>query len=252
MKTFRLNKMEQYITENGTVSMEDLCGEFGVSISTVRQDVGLLVEKGTVRKVYGGVSSARSNPLIPFEERKIRNLARKQAIGKQAALLLQDRDILFLDSGTTTMQLIPYISPDLGVTILTHSLSAMQAALPYPHIEIISLPGKLDRRTNAFLAADLRYLEQYNITIAMMAATGISGTGEVTNSILLEQEIKQKALEKSGRSYLLADSDKFDHASLITYARLGQFTGIVTDEDISEAAARLIGEATLDLHIATL
>jgi len=244
--------MEQYITENGTVSMEDLCGEFGVSMSTVRQDVGLLVEKGTVSKVYGGVSSVRPNQLIPFEERKIRNLARKQAIGKEAAHLLRDRDILFLDSGTTTMQLIPQIPPEKGVTILTHSLSAMQAALPYPHIEVISLPGKLDRRTNAFLAADLRYLEQYNVTLAMMAATGVSRTGEVTNSILLEQEIKRKAVEKSGRSYLLVDSDKFDHASLITYAHLDQFAGVVTDEGISEAAEKLILEANLDLHIARL
>ena len=232
--------------------MEDLCAEFGVSISTVRQDVGILVEKGTVNKVYGGVSIARSNPLIPFEERKVRNLARKQAIGKQAAMLLRDRDILFLDSGTTSVQLIPHIPQDIQVTILTHSLSAMQAALPYPHIEVISLPGKLDRRTNAFLAADLRYLEQYNITLAMMAATGISGTGEVTNSILLEQEIKRKAVEKSGRSYLLADSDKFDHASLITYAHLAQFAGVVTDEGISESAEQLIRETNLDLHIATL
>ena len=232
--------------------MEDLCAEFGVSISTVRQDVGALVEKGTVNKVYGGVSIARSNPLIPFEERKVRNLGRKQAIGKQAAMLLRDRDILFLDSGTTSVQLIPHIPQDIQVTILTHSLSAMQAALPHPHIEVISLPGKLDRRTNAFLAADLRYLEQYNITLAMMAATGISSTGEVTNSILLEQEIKRKAVEKSRRSYLLADSDKFDHASLITYAHLPQFAGVVTDEGISEASEKLIRETNLDLHIATL
>jgi len=250
MKTVRLDEMEQYILENSTVTMQDLCTRFEVSISTVRQDVGELVQKGAVKKIYGGVSSARANQLVPFDERKARNFKCKQAIGKQAVTLLRDRDIVFLDSGTTTMQLIPHIPPSIRVTVLTHSLSAMQAAVPYDHVELICLPGKLDRRTNAFLTADLRYLEQYNITIAMMAVTGISPSGDVTNSSLLEHEIKRMAVEKSDRAYLLADSEKFDRASLITYARLDQFTGLVTDNDLSSSAARLCSEMGIDLQIA--
>lgn len=252
MKTFRLNEMEQYIQENGTVTMQTLCDHFQVSLGTIRQDVGALVQKGTVTKVYGGVSSARPGGLVPFDERRGRNFRRKQAIGKKAAELLQDRDVLFLDSGTTTMQLIEHIPPEKRITVLTHNLSAMQAAIPYEHVELISLPGKLDRRTNSFLAADLRYFEQYNITIAMMATTGISPVGDVTNSILLEHEIKRMAVEKSERTYLMADSGKFERASLITYAKLDQFTGIVTDSDISPAAAKLVREAGIDLQLAKL
>jgi len=242
--------MELYIAENGTVTMQNLCDHFNVSISTVRQDVGRLVQKGAVKKVYGGVSSARTNRLVPFEERTARNFNRKRAIGKKAADLVKDRDIVFLDSGTTTMHLIEHIPLEKHVTILTHSISAINAASLCDHVELIVLPGKMDRQTNSFLTADLRYLEQYNITVAMMAATGISASGDVTNSSLIEQEIKRKAVEKSERSYLLVDSSKFERVSLVTYACLNRFTGIVTDEGISRAGEKLVREAEIELQIA--
>jgi len=249
LKTFRLDEMEQYILKNGTVSLQALTERFDVSISTVRQDVAALVRKGTVKKIYGGVSSVRPNRLVPFDARKARQHEKKQAIGKHAASLLQDHDILFLDSGTTTLEVIPHIPPDKRITVLTHNLSALVAAAAYDHIDVICLPGRMDRRTNAFLAADLRYLEQYNITVAMMAVTGISGGGDVTNSSLIECEIKRTAVVKSDRAYLLADSGKFERVSLTSYAKLNQFTGLVTDSDLSAEAKKLCREAEIDLHI---
>jgi len=241
--------MEQYILKHGTVSLPALCEHFDVSMSTVRQDVHALVVKGTVKKIYGGVSSVRPNRLIPFDTRKAKHHAKKQAIGKRAASLLQDHDILFLDSGTTTLEVIPHIPLDKRVTILTHNLGALTAAAAYEHIDVICLPGRMDRRTNAFLAADLRYLEQYNITVAMMAVTGISGSGDVTNSSLIECEIKRTAVEMSDRAYLLADASKFERVSLTSYAKLSQFAGVVTDSGLSDAAAKLCREIEIDLHV---
>ena len=55
MRVKRLEAVEAYIRQVGSVSMQQLCQEFDVSINTIRRDIDALVQKGQVKKVYGGV-----------------------------------------------------------------------------------------------------------------------------------------------------------------------------------------------------
>jgi Transcriptional regulators of sugar metabolism len=71
MKLKRIQKIEEYILDNKTVTLDQLANIFNVSKNTIRRDVSELVEKGTIKKVYGGVS-VNSNPLIPFDKRQIK------------------------------------------------------------------------------------------------------------------------------------------------------------------------------------
>ena len=57
MRSDRLNQMEALILSNGTVTLYDLAKHFDISLNTVRRDVAALIERGHIRKVYGGVSS---------------------------------------------------------------------------------------------------------------------------------------------------------------------------------------------------
>ena len=57
MRLDRLNDMEQYVLEQGTSSLEELCQHFNVSMNTVRRDLADLVQRGRLKKVYGGVSA---------------------------------------------------------------------------------------------------------------------------------------------------------------------------------------------------
>ena len=234
MKAFRLKQMEQYIIEKGTVSMEELCRKFQVSINTVRMDVATLVEKGTIEKIYGGVTSKEINRLIPFEERGRRNLSAKQQIGQTAASLVEDGDVIFVDSGTTTMHIFEHIDPAKRVTVITHSLTAINAAELQRNLEVICLPGRLERKTRSLVDAEtVKVLTRYYIKKSFMGAPGISRQGQVTNSSLVEQELKATAVRMAEQSYLLIDASKFDNPALVTYATLDQLTGVVTDASIS-------------------
>ena len=77
MKAARIDEIERYITANRSVSLEELCEKFGISKSTVRRDIDTLASAGKVRKVYGGVYAPDPGqthmPLLPFEERSVRN-----------------------------------------------------------------------------------------------------------------------------------------------------------------------------------
>jgi len=250
MKSFRLRRMEQYVLEKENVSMEELCKEFDISMNTARLDVAQLVNKGTIRKVYGGVCSNRQNSLVPFEERKTRNNESKRAICRAAAELVEDGDIIYIDSGTTAMYLVDFLENRKNITILTHNLNAIMRALPLPDLQIICLPGTLERKTNSFVSAETgRVLERYNIQKAFLAAAGVTASGDVTNSSPLEFEVKRAALENSSHVYLLIDSSKFGKSSLLTYANITDMEKIIADSEIDRALVELCAQNNVELTL---
>lgn len=231
MKSFRLRRMEQYILEKENASMEELCMEFDVSMNTVRMDVAALVKKGSIKKVYGGVCSNRQDGLVPFEERKLKNSAVKKSLCQAAAEMVDDGDIIYVDSGTTTMYLVDYLYQHKNITILTNNLNAIMRAVPFENIQVICLPGILERKTNSFVSAETgKILARYNIKKAFFAATGVSETGDVTNSSSLEYEIKREAMKNSEHKYLLMDSGKFGKSALLTFAHISDMECVITDE----------------------
>ena len=70
MRSQRINEIEQYVTRNKTVTLDDLCQTFGVSKNTIRRDVEELVDRGALKKIYGGVTAPTTRELLPFEERR--------------------------------------------------------------------------------------------------------------------------------------------------------------------------------------
>ncbi len=248
MKSFRLRRMEQYILEKENVSMEDLCTEFDVSMNTVRLDVAELVKKGSIKKVYGGVCSNRQNSLVPFEERKMKNSEKKKAVCRAAADLIEDGDIIYIDSGTTVMYMTDYMDSHKNVTVLTNNLNVIMRAVPNENLQVICLPGILERKTNSFVSAETgKILERYNIKKAFFAATGVTESGEVTNSSSLEYEIKREAMRNSQHKYLLMDSGKYGRSALLTYAHIGDMEKVITDEYLNSGLKELCEKNNVEL-----
>lgn len=231
MRSQRITKIEEYIHENKTVTMDRLCEVFGVSKNTIRRDISEIVTRGNIKKIYGGVSVQTNQGLVPFEERNVKNLLGKQQIASKAAELVEDGDIIFIDSGTTTRHMIDYISDKQNLTILTNNLEIIVHAVPFENIEVISLPGTLNRKTLSFtIQSASNVLQGYNISKAFMACTGISIENGVTNSSPLEYDIKNVVVQRSQEVYLLADSSKFGVVSLMTYCNLDQIDIVVSDK----------------------
>jgi DeoR family myo-inositol catabolism operon transcriptional repressor len=228
LKSDRIRQLEEFIRINDTVSLGEICKRFDISMNTVRRDVSELVEKGAVKKIYGGVSSV-SKTLIPFDERNVKHNREKKLIAKAAAALVEDRDIIFIDSGTTTHHMASFLK-DKNVTIVTHSLNVIVDALPFHNLNVIAMGGSLARKTNSFSGVHtLEALQDININKAFLAATGLSLTSGATNSSPLEYEIKKNVAEKSRFTCLLVDSSKFGVSSLMTYCRIPDFDAVVTD-----------------------
>ena len=166
----------------------------------------------------------------------------QELIGRTAAQLVRDGDVIFIDSGTTTLRMIDHLKDRRDVTIITHSLGAVIRALPYENLHVIVLPGSLRRKTNSMTGSDsVKAMKKYNIRTAFMAATGVSMHG-ATNSSAQEYDIKQAAVECSDRSILLVDRHKFGITGMMTYAPISSFEAVVTDEEPGEDYLNLLKE----------
>lgn len=232
MRLKRIDLLEEYIYKHKTVSLDKLCEEFKISKNTIRRDVDVLVNKGVIKKVYGGVTINNSiNELLPFEERTIKNNNAKVDIAKKAADFIEDGDSVFIDSGTTTLNIIDYLNEDINITLFTNSINVILKAIPYQNIDIVCLSGKFNRTTSSFTGLNSsEVLSSYNINKCFMACTGISLENGVTHTSPNEFKIKKVAISKSHKRFLLADSSKFDVVSLMTFCDVKDLDCVITNE----------------------
>lgn len=231
MKEDRIKRMGTVIAQRQSVTMEDLCKEFQVSMNTVRADVAYLVKTGAVEKIYGGVRAISHKQVPLFTSRTMLSPDQKHRIAVQAEKMVEDKDIIFIDAGTTTMHLIDCLDPAKHVTIVTGNLYVIQKAYDHENVELIVLPGTMNRRTNSVSdVSSLEYLSRYQFNKAFMGVSGVSEDGWLNVSTYIEYEIKRTALKKCQLAYLLVDSTKFKGTGLMSYGNLKDMTRIITDK----------------------
>jgi len=230
VKLKRIKKIEQYIYQNGSVSLDELCETFNVSKNTIRRDINQLEKNGNLKKVYGGVIANKTS-LIPFENRTIQNQQEKQSIAYTASTFIEENDLVFIDSGTTTRRMLDVIDNNKTFTVLTNSLDIINAVSGLNNIQLIVIGHKYKRGTQSFVGIDEDdSINRYNINKAFMSATGVSIKHGLTNADILETEIKKHVAKRASELYLLADFSKFGKSTLLTYAKLTDVKCIITNE----------------------
>ena len=248
LKENRRKYMGELIAQKRSMTMEELQNYFQVSMNTIRADVAYLVSTGAVQKVYGGVQAVDQKQAPLFTSRiKIRT-EQKQRIAARAQQLIEDGDIIFVDAGTTTMYLIDQLDMRKHVTIVTANLSVIQKAYDYENIELIVLPGTINRRTNSISdACALEFLGRYQFNKAFLGVTNVSEDGRLNTSTYIEYEIKRNALKQSRQAFLLVDSAKFGAVELMSYGRLDDMQAIITDPECPEFVRHYCAERDIPI-----
>lgn len=231
MKPQRIEEIKNYIYENKTVTLEQICNRFNISTSTLRRDLNEIIATSDIKKVYGGVTVLSKREMTSYDERYITNQTTKKLIASAAAGLIEDGDIVFIDSGTTMPHVISHLVNKKNITVLTNNIEVINAAVPLNNINVIMLSGTLYRKTLSFIGPSaVQLLHAYNINKALIATTGYSIESGLTCSTPLEADLKRVAIERSKEVYLLADSSKYGAVSLVTYCSLNKVNILITEK----------------------
>ncbi|MEZ4680136.1 MAG: DeoR/GlpR family DNA-binding transcription regulator [Caldilineaceae bacterium] len=137
------------IGKRSRVSVDYLADYFGVSHSSIRRDLSQLHEEGLLTRTYGGAVAVNGHALVepPFCERKVANFEEKDRIGRAAAQLVDNGETIFVDGGTTTECMVPYLL-DKQITVVTYGLNIMNrlsASTTVTVIAVVALSTTLRR-----------------------------------------------------------------------------------------------------------
>ena len=152
-----------------------------------------------------------------------------------AEQLIEDGDIVFIDSGTTTMRLLDYLDPAKKITIVTANVSVLQRAQNMTNVNAMILPGLYDMRTNAMLdSSTVEYLCRFQHIKGVFGVSSLTATGGLGVSNWQEYEVKRTAAARCQKSYLLVDSTKYGRTALLAYGTLEQMQAVITDHGMPQ------------------
>lgn len=216
----RYARILELVNERGSITVAQLMQEFDASESTIRRDLNTMDRKDLLTKVHGGAISRVSNVNTKDEEvlnRKALNKNEKDAIAKFAASLIDDDDFVYLDAGTTTEQMIEYITAK-NVHFVTNAITHAKKLSGRGYTAYI-LGGEFKSATEAIVGEEaVEALEKYNFTKGFWGTNGVSLKKGYTTPEIKEAMVKKKSMENCKNKYILADPSKFNEISSIKFA----------------------------------
>ena len=255
-KLNRTNKIIEILKEKNGATVKELASMLNVSEMTIRRDLKILKCNNIVNNVYGATIYNPSNNIdrlesfYEIETETIKHENEKIKIGKAAANLVNDNDIIIIDTGTTTEKLAENISPHISITALIYNTNILNALSNKKNINLIFSGGYFHPNTQMFESPEgIELIKKTRATKVFVSAAGVHENLGVTCSNNYEVLTKNAILSSSVEKILLVDSEKFGIVKSAYFADLNTFTTIITDSGISNEWKDIIEEMKIQLII---
>ncbi len=227
------------------MTVKDLADFMQVSEATVRRDLRSLADSQKLNLVHGGATVPDRD--FSFLAKHDRNLTAKRIIGGLAASLVPDGAQLFLDSGTTSFEMAPFLARRRGLSVVLNS-ARLALELNAPDARIIFLGGQFRQdRMDTVGPIALASLEELRGFVAFLGADGLSmdfGPAAVDpDSAHLHRLVASNARE----TVLLVDHTKFEAPALFRIVDWDKIDRIVTDRPPSAEWVEFLGAQSIQL-----
>lgn len=223
--------MLRLLETRDSLSITELSKVFRVSEVTVRSDLAELAGQGLVARVRGGVRALqRGQSEIAFDLRLRIEAARKQAIARAAAALVEEGEAIALDSSTTAYYLALELRAKNDVVVVTNGLLIAAALADAPGISVLVTGGIL-RLSAMSLTGDLGadVLRTTGINKGFLGARGLSLGRGLMDLNPDEVRIKQVMAEACEQVIGIIDGTKWHRSALLSFVPADKVHGIVTD-----------------------
>ena len=238
----RRERIQEYLSLHKIARTVDLCNMLEASEATVRRDLERLEQDGVLERTHGGAVLNQRMILEPeYRQRAQQHPEEKRDIGSAAASLIEDGDIVFINSGTTTTQVIHQIRSDAEITIFTNNLNAaLEMGEPGFHIYLVG--GEYQSRSKSLAGRfAMENLRQVYANKAIFGVDGISLKHGCTVPTNAEAEVVQQMIERTmGKIIVVADHSKWGVVSNFQVATLEEIDILVTDAALDKSAFELL------------
>lgn len=228
-------KILELLSTEGQVSVSELSKKFNVSEVTIRNDLSHLEKKGLLIKTRGGgLKTQRVGIDQQLNDKAKINSREKQSIGKKAAELINDNDIIIIDSGTTTVEIAKNIGRVNNLTVITNALN-IASQLIRDEIKVILLGGIL-RSSSLSLIGPIgeNSIKNFYCDKCFLGVDGIDSQSGIYTPNLEEAHLNRMMIDVSKEVIIVTDSSKFKRKSFAHIAPISKVNIVITDSKIPD------------------
>ncbi len=240
MTNERQSAIIEYLTDKGFASVATLAQEFRVSEMTIRRDLTELEMQRVLQRTYGGATVY--DPAffeVSLQTKTTQFVEEKRRIGKAAADLVEDGDIVILDAGSTTMLVAKYLKTK-RITVITNALNIAADLSDCPNIELYIVGGHLRQGVLAIVGPETSaFFENIRADKLFLGVDGVDITGGVMVPELNEAHTKRAMTKSAKEIIVVADHSKIGRSTLCTIIPLSKVTTLITGR---EADSSLLDE----------
>lgn len=243
LKEKRLLQIMELLRRDGEVEINALCRMFGVTDVTIRRDLDKLAEDKNIVRTHGGAMLPQEDQITePSYERRIMvNEQLKEKIAQKALELIQSKQKIFIDSGTTTYCIAKYMPYSSRNVIVTNAINIASEIIKRNYISVYMIGGDLRQNTKSTRGALAEeQLLKFKVDIAFLGANSIGNDGNVYVASPEETGFKKSVIQCAAQTYVLLDSSKFDSYNLISFIHAKHISGIITDRGVPEGTIKTL------------
>ena len=248
----RRESIANLLQERGSVTVSDLMAQFGVTDTSIRNDLTVLEEIGKLRRVRGGaVNRGKPWPSDFFLARARENLAQKTRIGRVAAGLVSPGDVVFFDSGSTVLQVAMNIPAPREITVITHALKIVQEVGTWEKPHLICLGGLyLPEYQTSVGPLTLANLRDLTADVAFLGCDGLTLEDGLITLHMLVGEVGAALAARARRVVVVADATKLGRAGFTPFAGLDAVNVLVTDDRADSSIVAQIQQLGIEVLLA--
>lgn len=226
-----------------SMSVEELADELKTSAITIRRDLQYFSDQNLIDRHHGGASLNKTNFTTNIFSS---NLAvHKHAIAKEAARYVEDGDTIFINTSSTALLLLEYITAK-QVTVITNNGRAIFCESK-DNLYVVLTGGEL-RMPKESLVGDfaLSNLSRVKAAKCFLGCSGITVKGGFTTAVLQEVAINEMMLKNTiGQRFVLADKNKVGRDHSFFSGSIRDITYLITDTQSDEVAVKSLRAAGL-------
>jgi DeoR family fructose operon transcriptional repressor len=251
MSQNQVNTRQQQILDrmalHGDVKLAELKETFDVTEMTLRRDLEKLEQMHLLRRTFGGAILIGKD--IALLERTGVLVDEKMRIGLQSVQFIQPGDSIFMDGGSTTLQIAKCLRPNMNITVVTNALN-VAAELQGKQISTIVVGGILLEKTSTLVgpfACDS--LAKLAFDRVFIGTTGVTAQHGFSNSNMHEAEIKRFIIKQAAEVNIVMDHTKYGMKDLFSFASLIAVDRIITDRLPEAEMAQALKDASVEIVV---
>ena len=236
----RISGIYELLQKNNSVRVDELAQKYDVSEMTIRRDLEKMERDGMLERCHGGaVSKTPMAQDLGYDTRAPLNKDAKERIAQYCfEHYIQGNQVVYLDAGSTTLELAKLLTNSTGMTVVTNDI-IIANVLRNCNLDVFMLGGKIQQSLgciHGYIAQS--QLEAFRMDVAFVSSLCADESYDVFAATENKVFFRRKLMECSQDVYMMMDDSKFHRRSLFRINNLSDYTGIVTNKEVSQEEYR--------------